>query len=97
VGPTSNPTSKTIKNTLAGQAVAATLNLALSPGLAPATVQSGVFAGYTAQQLLDAANAALGGAAITKTGLSDLTLNLGYLNASFENRISTGFLACSDQ
>jgi hypothetical protein len=93
---------KEYKNALAGQAVAATLNMVLSPGIANATlVGSGSppYAGHTVQQILSMANDALGhqtGPLPTKTVLSNLTDALDLINNSFLGGTDGGQLTCEE-
>ncbi|MEY4594565.1 MAG: hypothetical protein RIQ47_975, partial [Bacteroidota bacterium] len=99
-----NPTSASYSNTLAGQLVALRLNIAFdsaNAAFAPsgilfknAVVTSGQFAGFTVQQLYDAANTAIGCGG-TKSYLSALTDALNLANESWRDGIQRNtYIAC---
>lgn len=98
-----NPYSTTA-GVLAGQLVAATLNIAFhSAGylgsnpypLGSLYITSGAFAGFTVNQLLTIANQAIGGIN-TGYSFSDINNALTQLNENFDNgTINNGFLDCS--
>lgn len=93
-GHRSNLTNKQLKNTLAGQATALTLNLALSPALAGAGLATG-YSG-TVDDLLDEVNAALNGTGSpSKSTLSRLSQLAEYVNLSFPDGNDRGRLICS--
>jgi hypothetical protein len=95
-GGTVTNASRSLKNTLAGQAAALRLNLALSPNLAAATLV-GSYNGFegTLDDLLDEANEALDGfGSPTKAQLSTLTKTIDYVNTAFEGGIDAGRLTC---
>lgn len=88
-----DPTAKQLKNTLAGQAVALTLNLAWSPQLADATLVDG-YSG-TVGELLDEVNAALDGAtSLSRSELAALSASAERVNLSFPGGIDQGALVC---
>lgn len=94
-GNATNVSNKQLKNTLAGQAVALTLNVALNPDIASAVLLGISFEG-TVSDLLDAVNAALNGTGSpSKAELSRLTKLAEYVNLSFPNGIDAGRLTCS--
>lgn len=85
--------SRDLKNTLAGQTAALTLNLALTPGMANAELNNG-YTG-TVAELLEAANEALDGAgSLSRSALSVLNHHVTYVNLSFEAGIDAGRLTC---
>lgn len=87
--------SRDLKNTLAGQTAALTMNLALSPGMANAELHNG-YAG-TVADLLEASNAALDGASpLSRSALSVLSQHAAYVNLSFEGGLDAGRLSCPD-
>ena len=103
IGTLLNPTSSTLKNTLAGQTVSLTLNCILDANLssfANATtllqdliIASGMFEGWSVGQLLLEANKALGGISIYS--FSDLSSILDKLNSNYDNGlVNNGLLAC---
>lgn len=97
-----NP-GKRLRNSLAGQLVAAKLNLALSPGLTKAVVPhsfGGGFAGMSFKQIIDAADAALGwdgtGTMPTQAELNAFNDILSHINKSYSTGNHRGFLVCVD-
>ncbi len=90
------------KNSLAGQSVAASLNMALSPSLSNAYLKSGMgypYEGHTVQQILSMANDALGhqtGPLPTSVVLSNLTQALDLINTSFLGGVDAGYLTCQE-
>ncbi len=102
-GSMSNP-GGTYNNVLAGQLVAATLNIVFDetdPGfsatnslLKNAFITTGTFAGWTVQQVVDEANKKIGGCA-SSYSFSDLNNALTLINQQFDNGNVTGsFLTC---
>jgi len=87
-----NPTKKTLANTLVGQAVTLTLNVKFFPTSANLVVLSGPFAGQTVSQMLTIANAVLGGS--TSYSASSVNDVLNSININFDNGNGTnlGFL-----
>jgi hypothetical protein len=88
--------SRSLKNTFAGQTAALTLNLALSPNLATATLADS-YNGYTGTlaDLLDDANEALNGTGSpSKSQLSALNRLLDYVNSAFGGGVDSGRLVC---
>ena len=87
-------------NVLAGQAVAASLNLALSPILQNAVIQSGLgfpYEGHSISSILSMANNALGGGAVgSSTVYSNLTHALDIFNNSFPGGMPNGNVVCGD-
>ncbi len=99
-----NP-GNTYKNVLAGQLVAATLSVgfdaydpdfgASSGLLGDATINSGTFAGWTVNQLLQEANNFIGGCASSYTA-SQLNSALSMVNENFvDGTTNNGFLTCA--
>jgi hypothetical protein len=87
-----DPTKKTLANTLAGQAVALTLNVKFFNGIANMVVKSGGFAGTSVQQMLNIANAVLGGStAYSASSVNDV---LNSINMNYDNGGDNGFLTC---
>lgn len=87
-----NPTKKTLPNTLVGQAVTLTLNVKFFPNSANLVVLHGSFAGQTVNQMLAIANAVLGGSnAYSASSVNDV---LNSININFDNGNGTnlGFL-----
>lgn len=91
-GSRTNLTRSDLKNTLAGQVAALTLNLAHNPGLAGKYLAVGY--SDTVSDLLGEANAALNGPA-SKTTLSSLNYLVEYVNLSFPNGVDEGRIVCS--
>lgn len=90
-----DPSSKLVKNTLAGQAVALTLNLAMNSGMKNAYLV-GVVHNGTVADLLDLVNAALNGTGNpSKTELSRLSTLADYVNTSFLGGVNAGRLTCT--
>lgn len=98
-----NPSS--YSNTLAGQLLAATLNVkfdeyfasfgSASGNLKNLVIASGPFVGLTVQQLLDNANQKIGGCAAMNRTFSEYTTALTNVNTTYDNGVvSGGFLAC---
>lgn len=89
----SNPTKKTLSNTLAGQAVALTLNLKFWSSMSNMVVASGSFAGKSVQEMLNIANAVLGGStAYSASSVNDV---LNSINMNYDNgTVDRGFLTC---
>lgn len=86
-------TARQLRNTLAGQVAALSLNLAWSPQLADATLVTGYDG--TVAGLLDEANAALDGTgASTRSALSALTAAVERVNLSFPDGVDQGALVC---
>ncbi|MGE0078675.1 MAG: T9SS type A sorting domain-containing protein [Bacteroidales bacterium] len=103
VGTLTNPTSKSLKNTLVGQVVALTITIGIDnayPDFAQAEqllqnmiVTKGQFMGWTVAQLLEEGNKALGG--ISEYSAADLTNAIDAINKNFDNgTVDLGFLAC---
>lgn len=103
VGVLINPTNKTIKNTLAGQTAALTLNVAFdacNPSFASPSgtlgnliVSTGPMAGMTVNQVLTEANKTLGGIGTYSADL--LTSICDNINRNYDNgTVNLGFLAC---
>lgn len=88
-----NPTKKTLSNTLAGQAVALTLNLKFWNSMSNMVVASGSFAGKSVQEMLNIANAVLGGStAYSASAVNDV---LNSINMNYDNgTVDLGFLTC---
>jgi len=102
-GTLTNPTNKTVKNTLAGQVVALTLNVAFdaaNPAFAPSTtklgdliIATGSFAGMSVSQLLAEANKALGGCG--SYSVDALNNACDKVNNCYDNgTVNVGYLAC---
>lgn len=90
----SDPTTKSLKNTLAGQATALTLNLALNPGMANARLSNGYDG--TVVELLDEINDALNGTGSPSKGyLSALNGHADYVNLSFPQGVDQLRLTCN--
>jgi hypothetical protein len=96
-----NPTSSTLKNTLAGQTVTLVLNTVFDADnatfgasttlLKDMLIGKGDFKGWTVAQVLAEANKALGSS--SKESLSDLTSVLSSINQNYDNGTSNnGFL-----
>ncbi|MFM7728098.1 MAG: T9SS type A sorting domain-containing protein, partial [Flavobacteriales bacterium] len=99
-----NPTAATYSNTMAGQLVALRLNIAMdsaNAAFAPSgtlfrnqVITTGQFAGWTVQQLFDAANTAIGCGG-SKTYLSALTDAMMLVNDSWREGIQRNtYVAC---
>jgi len=97
-----NPT--TVKNTLAGQVVALTLNIAFdlndqnfgasTSELQDLIIISGLFQGWSVGQVLAEGNNALGGC--SSYSAADITNVIDAINRNYDNRtVNLGFLACS--
>ena len=88
-------------NVLAGQAVAATLNLALSPILQNAVIESGLglpYEGHTIASILSMANNALGGGSVGDPSVySNLSRALDIFNNSFPGGVPSGNVVCGDE
>lgn len=82
-GVLTDPSRKRLNNTLAGQAIALTLNVALSPDFSHSIVQSGPCANLTVEQVLELANNVLGNGA-SKGVLSALTSTMDSINRSWD-------------
>lgn len=102
-----NPTISSYSNTLAGQAVALTLNVtfdANNSGFAPASsllgnliISSGPFAGWSVYQLLAEANNVLGGCSINNS-ISSINNALDAVNRNYDGGlVNLGYLACPCQ
>jgi hypothetical protein len=91
-GAYTNPTSKTVANTLAGQAVTTTLNIRFWPSIKNLVVKSGAFAGTSVQQALDIANRVLGGS--TEADPSAINEVLNSINVNFDEGANHGYLVC---
>jgi hypothetical protein len=89
------------KNVLAGQAVAATLNLALSPSLSTAVIASGMgipYEGHSISNILSLANDALGGGFVGSSSVySNLNHALDVFNNSFLGGNSNGDVVCVEE
>jgi SprB repeat len=92
-------------NVLAGQLLAATLNVKFDEyfsSFAPAAgnlknlvIASGPFVGMTVQQLIDNANSKIGGCAAFNKTFAEYNTALTNVNATYDNGVvSGGFLAC---
>lgn len=94
-GTSTNP-SRNLKNTLAGQATALTLNLAANPGIGGAKFSATSSYSGTVSDLLKDANASLDGTGITtKSMLTKLTDLMASVNTSFDGGKDRGVLTCS--
>jgi hypothetical protein len=93
-----------ISNTLAGQAVALTINIkmdqiddtfsAATAPLSTLTINSGILSGWSVQAALDEANKVLGGCASSYSA-GDLTTVLNNINYNYDNGTSdNGYLTC---
>lgn len=94
-GNRSNLTSKQLKNVLAGQAAALTLNLALNTGLADASLASESGYSGTVSALLADVNAALNGTGSpSKATLANLNRLAEYVNLSFPGGLDQSRVIC---
>lgn len=88
------------KNVLAGQAIATTLNLALSPVLTNAVIKSGMgipYEGHSVANILSLANDALGGGFVGSAAVyTNLTHALDVINNSFPGGIPSGNVVCAE-
>lgn len=96
-----NPTKKSMKNSIAGELVAAKLNVALSPGIAGATIVKGrrlPLEGMTVSQIIQAADTAIswnGGPDMPSMDrLKQLDTALRLINQSFMGGSGNRTLAC---
>lgn len=96
-----NLNNKHVKNVLAGQVTAAMLNVALNPGITAAVLQGHLpYAGYTVQDVINMANAALGADDChmpSKHIYSQLTEALDAINQSFPDGHSRHHLSCPEE
>ncbi len=96
-----NLNNKQVKNVLAGQVTAAMLNVARNPGITAAVLQGHLpYAGYTVQDVINMANAALGADDChmpSKHVYSKLTEALDKINQSFPDGHSRHYLSCPEE
>lgn len=98
-----NPNKKSMKNSIAGELVAAKLNVALSPGIAGASIVKGKrlpFEGMTVNQIIQTADTAISwngsGEMPSMDRLKQLDTALRLINHSFMGGRGNRTLACSE-
>jgi hypothetical protein len=90
-----NPTQKgttAYKNTLVGQTVTLYLNIQFFGSISTLVINSGSFAGTTVSDMLDIANAVLGGS--TAYSASAVNDALSSINENYDGGTDHGFLSC---
>ncbi|MEN9951868.1 MAG: hypothetical protein RLZZ520_136 [Bacteroidota bacterium] len=88
-----NPSNKSVKNSLAGELVALTLNIALNPELGNAKIKSGPYMNKTVNWLLAEANLKISSTTSKSAELKSLSDACNKVNCSF-GKTKSGYVVC---